>query len=145
MAVSMRFLPCTSLTCMTGPIGVTFAPLAGIAFDSSLIPARLGDVEPVLGIHMREQGGTDVVRLERGFDDPEPRKRMLPLARQPSNGVSNLDGAFGAADFACNDVAVHVNISCLWFEPGSGRCYEREPLYIAKEKRRRPDNCSATG
>ena len=89
MAVSMRFRPCTSFTFVTGPIGVTFAPLDGTAFDSSRIQACLGYVEPVLGIQMREQGGTDVLRLECGFDDPEPRKRMLPLARQPSNGVGN--------------------------------------------------------
>ena len=72
------------------------------------IQACLGYVEPVLGIQMREQRGTDVVRLECGLDDPEPRKRMLPLARQPSNGVGNLDGAFGAINFASYDVAVHV-------------------------------------
>ena len=59
---------------------------------------------------------------------------------------ATLDGAFGAINFASYDVAVHVGIfPGLWFEPGSGRCYEREPLYIAKEKHRRPDICSKTG
>ncbi len=110
----------------------------------SLIAARLGYVEAVLGIHMREQGDADVPRAKCGFDDPEPRKRMLPLARQPSNGVGDLGGAFGAVEFACDDVALHVEIFRAWgLNAAPDAATTEELLYIAKEKRWRPDICSA--
>jgi hypothetical protein len=68
------------------------------------------------------------------------------LARKPSDGVGEFDGALGAFYFASYDVAVHVRIfrACgLDMAPDAATI--REPLYIAKEKHRRPDICSTIG
>jgi hypothetical protein len=111
-----------------------------------LILARFGYEEPVLGIQVREQGGTDILRLERGFDDPHRRKRMLPLARKPSDGVGDSGGAFGAVSFASYDVAVHVVISRAYgLDMAPDAATTGEPLYIAEYQHRRPDICSTTG
>ncbi len=125
--------------------GRNLLPASAQRIGLSFIFARRGYEEPVLGIQMREQGGTDVPRLERGFDDPHSRERMLPLARKPSDGVGDSDSAFGAFRFASDDVAVHVAISRAdGLDMAPDAATTGEPLYITEDKHRRPDICSIT-
>ena len=142
----MRFLPPHLGELRDRADCVTFsaAGMQRIAFG--LVLARLGYEKAVVRLHMREQGGADVLRLERGFDDPEPRKRVLPLARKPSDGVGDFGGAFGALDFASYDVAVHVVVfRACGLDMAPDAATTGEPLYNAKEKHRRPDICSTIG